>query len=247
MKFLLLVTLTLITSLTYAARIDFYDELLDYVQEAPDQGEAATCLFMANTGAMELLANKKAGIKNPAPFDKFDLSESYSMWTKNTGTEKSFFDAPVNRFRGKGIHISYWPFEAWTDGRVNYSVWDKHPQMDSLPRVDLPEVETIQLFQYGNKWSTRVLNKSHIQMMKEALLKYKSPILVNYNDEGFWHVILIVGFDDRLPGNCYDTDPKECSGMGSFYIRDSFGIRAELRDYDWFRVKGNAAFVVKLK
>ncbi len=247
MKFIWLI-LILSTSVVHAEnQLDFYDELLDYVQEAPDQGEAATCLFMANTGAMELLANKKAGIKNPVPFGQYDLAESHSMWTKNTGQEKSFFDAPVNRFRGKGIHTSYWPFEAWTDGRVNYSVWDRHPQMDTLPRIDLPEIETIKLFQFGNKWSTGVLNKSHIQTIKEALVKYQSPILVNYNDEGFWHVILIVGFDDRLPGTCYDTNPSECSGMGSFYIRDSFGVRAELRDYDWFRVKGNAAFVVKLK
>ena len=228
-------------------QLDYYDELLDYVQESPDQGEAATCLFMANTGAMELLANKKAGIKNPVPFGKYDLAESHSMWTKSTGQEKSFFDTPVNRFRGQGIHISDWPFEAWSDGRINYSVWDRHPKMDTLPRIDLPEIETIKLFQFGNKWTTGVLNKSHVQAIKDALVKYQSPILVNYNDEGFWHVILIVGFDDRLPGTCYDTNPSECSGMGSFYIRDSFGVKAELRDYDWFRVKGNAAFVVKLK
>ena len=248
MKFLFATLFTLLSSLSFAQnQADFYDELLDYVQEAPDQGEAATCLFMANTGAMELLANKKAGIKNPPPFGPFDLAESYSMWTKSTGLEKSFFDAPVNRFRGKGINISHWPFEAWTDGRVNYSVWDRHPQMGSLPRIDLPEIETIKLFQFGNKWTTGVLNKSHVQTIKDALLKYRSPILINYNDEGYWHVILIVGFDDRLPGTCYDTDPAECSGMGSFYVRDSFGVRAELRDYDWFRVKGNAAFVVKLK
>jgi C1A family cysteine protease len=108
-------------------------------------------------------------------------------------------------------------------------------------------VETIKLFELGNKWSTLVLDQSHIQLIKEALWTYKSPILVNYNDENFWHVILIVGYDDNLPGVCYDTSPKECSGLGSFYVRDSFGLRIELRDYDWFRVKGNAAFVVKLK
>lgn len=227
---------------------DHYDELIDYVQEAPDQGEAATCLFMGNTGAMELLANKKAGIKNPEPYGKYDLSESFIMWMKDTGEAKSFFDAPVLRFNhGYGIHISHWPFEAWTNGQVNRSVWNRHPQMNSLPRIDLPQVETIKLFQYGNKWSTYVLEDSHVEMIKEALWKYKSPVLINYNDTGFWHVILIVGFDDRMPGVCHDTPQDECRGKGSFYVRDSFGVRAELRDYDWFRAKGNAAFVVKLK
>lgn len=228
-------------------RPDHYDELIDYVQEAPDQGEVATCLYMGNTGALELLANKQAGIKNPVPYGTYDLSESYPMWTPAGQGAKSFFDQPVNSFNGKAVHASHWPFEAWTDGVKNYSVWDKHPQFNSLPKIDVPLIETIKLFQFGNKWSTRVLNKTHVEQIKDALWKYKSPILVNYNDEDYWHVILIVGYDDRLPGNCYDTDPKECSGMGSFYIRDSFGVRVELRDYDWFRVKGNAAFVVKLK
>src|SRR5690606_18048802 len=105
-----------------------------------------------------------------------------------------------------------------------------HPQMNSLPRIPLPKVESVKLFQYGNKWSTHVLNKSHIEMIKEALWKYKSPVLINYNDEGYWHVILIVGYDDRLPSLCYDTDIKECQNdIGSFYVRDSFGVRAELR------------------
>lgn len=239
--------LLLASSLSFAQRPDHYDELVDYVQEAPDQGEVATCLFMGNTGAMELLANKAAGIKNPVPYGPYDLAESYSMHARDNGEAKSFFDAPVNRFNGQGVHASLWPFEAWTDGRVNYTVWDRHPQFSTLPRITLPKVETIKLFQFGNKWSTYVLNKSHVEMIKDALWKYKSPVLINYNDEDYWHVIIIVGYDDRLPGTCYDTDPKECSGMGSFYVRDSFGVRVELRDYDWFRVKGNAAFVVKLK
>jgi hypothetical protein len=246
MKFLWIFILVPFLSLA-ESRPDHYDELVDYVQESPDQGEAATCLFMGNTGAMELLANKKAGIKNPVPYGPYDLAESYSMWAPRPQVATSFFDSPVMRFQGKGIHISHWPFEAWTDGRRNHSVWDRHPQMNDLPRIELPLVETIKLFQFGNKWTTRVLNESHIEMIKEALWTHKGPVLINYNDEGFWHVILIVGYDDRLPGTCYDTDPRECSGKGSFYVRDSFGIRTELRDYDWFRVKGNAAFVVKLK
>jgi hypothetical protein len=231
------------------SRPDHYDELVDYVQEAPDQGEAATCLFMANTGAMELLANKKEGIKNPEKNGKYDLAESFLMWAPKASGAKSFFDAPVLRFNhGYGIHNSYWPFEAWTaDGEINHSVWNRHPQMNSLPRIELPQVETIRLFQYGNKYSTYVLGPKHVEEIKEALWKYKSPILVNYNDTYYWHVILIVGYDDRLRGTCYDTEPSECSGLGAFYVRDSFGVRVELRDYDWFRVNGNAAFVVKLK
>jgi hypothetical protein len=247
--FQILVTLLLtVTSiLAYSERPVFYTELLDYVQEAPDQGETNTCLYVASTGAMELLANKAMGLKNPVPYGPNDLSESFVINSPNT-VEKSFFETPVLRFnRGYGIHISQWPYEAWKKNEINKSVWWNHPQTSQLPKIQLPKIETKKLFQYGNRWATYVLNDSHVEQMKEALWKYQSPLIVNYNDEGFWHVILIVGYDDRLPGECYDTDPKECEGdIGSFYIRDSFGIKTELRDYDWFRVKGNAAAVVKL-
>jgi hypothetical protein len=248
LKFLLLPFACTLLSLAAWARPDSYTELLDYVQEAPDQGETNTCLFVASTGAMELIANKEMGIKNPRPFGVYDLSESYVIWASDT-QQKSFFETPVLRFNsGFGVHIRDWGYEAWKNAAVNSSVWSKHPDFSQLPKVELPQVETIKLFQFGKRWATYVLDDSHIEQIKEALWKYKSPIIVNYNDEGFWHVILIVGYDDHLPGECYDTDPKECEGdIGSFYIRDSFGIKVELRDYDWFRVKGNAAAVVRAK
>lgn len=245
----------LFTALTFLlctqvfARPSSYTELLDYVQEAPDQGETNTCLFVASTGAMELIANKANGIKNPVPYGPYDLAESFVINAPNTVT-KSFFETPVLRFnKGYGIHIKDWAYEAWDGRLINDNVWYGHPTQSQLPKLPLPQVETVKLFQIGkDRWSTYVLTDEHIEKVKEALWKYKSPVIVNYNDEGFWHVILIVGYDDNLPGECYDTDPKECEGdIGSFYIRDSFGIKVELRDYDWFRVKGNSAAVVKQK
>src|SRR5690606_10009172 len=120
-----------------------------------------------------------------------------------------------------------------------YRSWEK------LPKVELPKIETIPLFVIGNKWSTYVLDDSHIHQIKEALFTHKSPVLVNYNDNYYWHVVLIVGYDDEIPGRCYDTPNEECSELGAFYVRESFGMKLELRDYNWFRVKGNAAVVVK--
>jgi len=72
------------------ARPSSYTELLDYVQEAPDQGDTNTCLYVASTGAMELIANKEAGIKNPQPFGKYDLAESFVYNAPKTNT-KAFF------------------------------------------------------------------------------------------------------------------------------------------------------------
>jgi C1A family cysteine protease len=248
-RFSSIALITLLFSTAGLARPSSYTELLDYVQEAPDQGDTNTCLFVASTGAMELIANKLNGIKNPQPFGPFDLAESYVINAPAT-TTKAFFETPVLKFnRGFGYSAKDWPFEAFTAlNNTNNSVWNTHPQISKLPKVTLPEIETIKLFQFGGRWSTYVLNETHVEAIKEALWKYKSPVIVNYNDEDYWHVILIVGYDDNLPGECYDTDSKECEDdIGSFYVRDSFGVKVELRDYDWFRVKGNAAAVVKAK
>jgi hypothetical protein len=52
------------------------------------------------------------------------------------------------------------------------------------------------------------LDENDIQKVKEALVKYQSPVIVNYNDDYYWHVILIVGYDDKLKGDCYQIEEK---------------------------------------
>lgn len=224
-----------------------YTELVKYVQPAPDQGETDTCLFMASTGAMELIANKKAGITDPKPLGTYDLSESWLINAPYGETGgRYFWEVHVLKFNnGFGIHTNDWPYEAWNEYWENASVWNFR-EWRQMPKVSLPKVDTEPLFVIGGKWSTNVLDQKHITQIKEALVKHRSPVMVNYVDDGYWHVILIVGYDDELPGRCYGTDEKECNNdIGSFYVRDSFGIPVEVRDYDWFRVNGNMAIVVK--
>lgn len=244
--------LILVLSSAYALPIR-HTKLLPFVQEAPNQGDSGSCLYVAATGAMEILANKNAGIENPLPYGEFDLSESFAMWAPNPRSNRSlyFWEQTVLRYNvGYGIHVDDWPYEAWsgTYSPTNGSVW-KYRNWKRLPHLNLPKIETVPLFAKGrNRWSTRVLKRSDIQKIKEALSKYNAPIMVNYNDYGYWHTILIVGYDDSLPGSCYNIKKSECGEqIGSFYVRDSFGTKVEVRDYDWFYIKGNAAFVVKEK
>ncbi|HXH31386.1 MAG TPA: hypothetical protein VNJ01_11280 [Bacteriovoracaceae bacterium] len=237
------------TASAYTAALpSSYTALLPFIQQAPDQGETGTCLYVASTGAMELLANKKYNIKNPKAYGRFDLAESYLIHAPGFASEvvKSFWEEQVMKFNwGHGIHVKDWSYDAWNETYVNRAVWD-YQSWEGMKKVPLPKVETIPLFAIGDRWSTYVLEDENIQQIKEALFKYKSPVLANYNDDGTWHVILIVGFDDTLPGICYDTVATDCtSSVGAFYVRDSFGIKAEVRNYGWFKAKGNAAFVVK--
>lgn len=244
--------LIFITPSLCAASLDIpvrYTELLDYIQIAPDQGESGTCLFVGSTGAMEIIANKKHGITRPEPYGPYDLSESFLIHApKGESRGKNFLEIPVLRFNaGFGIPLSEWDYSSW-DGHSRKNVWG-YRNWKNMKQIPLPKVETIPLFMLGNRWSTRVLKDSHVALIKEGLVKHRSPVLVNYNDNGYWHVVVIVGYDDDLPGTCYDTDMtlSECNEKerGSFFVRDSFGIPVEVRNYGWFKTKGNAAIVVK--
>jgi len=226
-----------------------HTSLLPYVQPGPDQGETATCLFMASTGAMELLANRAHGIKNPEEGGPFDLSEPYLIHQEEASlVNKHYFEYPIQAFRGKGVHVSQWPFKAWVNKKDEIIDWSSWQWRDSseMKKIDLPKVKTQKLFAYGNKYATNVIDMEEINMIREALVTHNAPILVNYIDDSYWHVILIVGYDDKKDGICYEVDKTECTKTkGAFYVRDSDGLGVKLRDYDWFIQQGNAAFIVE--
>jgi C1A family cysteine protease len=253
MKLLLFFALGHFSVSAFATLPHRYIELLKFVQKAPDQGETNACWFVASTGAMELLLNQKDHIIRPKVNGKNDLSESFLIWQSDyydPGHKKRhFIEEVVLRFNhGEAIHQKFWPFNAYDeDGQVNMDVWNIHPQFELLPRMKIPSIKTQLLFSRGKKYSTYVLESKDIQTMKEALVKHRSPLIVNYNDEGFWHVVLIVGYHDKKRGRCYDLEPSECKGTGSFYVRDSNGNKYESRSYEWFLRKGNAAAVVELE
>jgi C1A family cysteine protease len=229
-----------------AALPDNYLELLPYVQPAPDQAETNSCWFMASTGAMELLLNKRDQIENPKVGEKNDLSESFLIWQKDfydpTNLSYHFIEEVVKKFNHReAIHIKEWPYTG------DVGVWENHPNYEQLPRLSVPEVDTVFLFSRGKRWATNVLTQNDIQSVKEALVTYEAPIIVNYNDDGFWHVVLIVGYDDKLKGTCYEVEAEDCNQEGAFFVRDSDGQRYEARAYNWFLYNGNAAAVVKFK
>lgn len=244
------IALLLVGSKAMATLPEQFTELLPYVQEAPDQGDTATCLFQGSTGAVELLLNQKYHIRYPKRSDIFDLSErfaiSYSMRTSGHWLERV-----LPKFnQGWSIHISDLPFNAYnTDGSNNRAVWNRPSDFYKLPRVSFDiNVKTQKIFARGkNKYSKYVVQPGDIEAVKKALVENKAPVLINYNHNGWWHVVNIVGFDDQAQGECLHTPAHECSGKGAFYVRDSLGRPTHLRDYDWFRVNVNTAFVVTLK
>jgi len=253
MKHLLTAILFLLSSNTFAGLPVRYTELLPYVQAAPNQGETNTCLFMASTGAMELLLNKRDGIRVSRKGGSNDLSESFLIWQRDfydrTNPSYHFIEAAVKKFNhGEAVHIKDWPFSAYySDGTDSMEAWNQHPNFVELPRLRVPSVVTELLFARGKKCDTNVLSEEDILRIKQALVEHKSPVIVNYNDDNYWHVVLIVGFDDKVRGTCYEIERSECNRRGAFYVRDSNGRKYEKRAYNWFLYNGNAAAVVKLK
>lgn len=236
--------------LCYAKLPPSHTSLLKYVQEAPDQGDTATCLYMATTGAIELLLNKHYNITNPRAGDIHDISEVYTI-NQRASYSGSWHQTAIPRFNlGWAIHHNDLVFKAKNeDGTNNTSVWRRPSDWNKLPKMSIKENFTSKrLFVRGkNRYSKYVIQKGDIDLIKQTLNETNSPILINYNHDGWWHAVLIVGFDDEATGTCLHTPDKECSGKGAFWVRDSLGIKTHLRDYDWFRVNGNAAFSVTIK
>lgn len=227
-----------------------YTELNDYVVQAPNQGQVNTCLFMAATGAMEILLNKKLGIRNPQVNSATDISERYTISERSSPRRsKSWFEDAFLKFdSGEAVLTRDMPFESFTeDGDINYGIWNVPANFSTAPRIQLPKVDTVFLFSVGTKYSRGVLNETYVQRVKEALVNYQSPVITVGNDEEYWHVTVITGYDDTREGECYELDSKVCAGKpGVFYVRDSFGTRLEERSYEWFIRRQNSAAVAKL-
>lgn len=253
MKILFILSLLAISVSALAVkRPERYIELVKYVQPAPDQGETNTCWFMASTGAMELLLNKKYDIRFPKRGGKFDLSESFLIWQKDFYDQENpaeyFIEDVVKRFNhGEAILNRDWKFEAYyEDGTDNMEAWNRHEKFYELPRIKVPAVKTELLFARGKRFATDVLETSDIELMKTTMANRRAPLIVNYNDDGYWHVVLIVGYDDKSWGDCYEIEKEDCK-KGAFFVRDSNGDRWNRRAYNWFLQKGNAAALIDLK
>lgn len=228
-----------------------YTELNQYVIPAPDQGEAVSCLFMASTGAMEVLLNKHLGNRHPTVKGPTDIAERFLINSAMTYTQPaSWFEQYFLNFNsGEAILEKYLPFRALDkDGYDNsLEIWSMPENFFALPRIKLPKVETEFLFSIGGKYAQEVLDESFVHIVKEALVKSRGPVITIGNDDSYWHATLITGYDDDKTGECYELDPSVCKGKkGAFYVRDSFGDGLELRSYQWFIALQNSAAVTRL-
>ncbi len=222
--------------------------LLDYVLASPNQYDAGSCLFMSNTGAMELLINQRKPIEEVVYKGDGDLSERYLMnasdhvsrgATQYTITDLAYtYDA----FGGSLLDRDY-PFiadylsQTSSGGYVEaepedsgafftcYANW-----LDDLPEdwqeslTPTSDVERTVIFLDpdldGNSvWNVGLMDWEVVDRIKRELDSKQAPVILVYNHYIYWHANVIVGYDDNIDS---DGCPMVESSL-SYYSQQGYG------------------------
>ncbi len=207
------------------------DLLLDYVFASPNQYDAGSCLFMANTGAMEVLLNQRTPAEERVYEGDTDLSERYLM---NASDYVSYADMDYvltdltytyNVFGGSLLNRDY-PFvadymkESWggyeaaepDDEGAFFTCY--YNWLDELPDgwqdqlTPTPESARTIVFldpdlDSNSVWDVGLADRDVVERIKHELDSKRAPVIVVYNHYLYWHANLIVGYDDELDiGGC---------------------------------------------
>ncbi|MBI2711723.1 MAG: hypothetical protein HYX41_02505 [Bdellovibrio sp.] len=212
-----------------------FDELTPYVFASPDQQDAGSCLYMAITGIAEWwLARLNPHVPRNAD-GQLDLSERFIMnfagFEENeTGLKNWRTDAIYlfSRNRNQSLRNSTYRYtKGWYTGETysdhlvpakpnapgaeygtSYNWIDERPSQTEAT-VPLPEFDRTVIFAdpAENQWNVGVAPHDIADQVKFALRTRKSPVLVIYNHNSYWHAVFIVGYNDEMSnGNCAYTE-----------------------------------------
>lgn len=209
-----------------------YHGLMDpFVLASPNQFDAGSCLFMSNTGAMEILLNQRAPVDGIGYDGDTDLSERFLMNASNhvydDDVPYSITDVvnTYNAFGGALLNRDY-PFTAGyvrdtarglvpagpnDDGAYfscQYNWIDELPDDWQDTLTVTPEVGRTLLFVDPNLdensvWNVGLMNEDVVERIKFEVRTKHAPVIVVYNHYLYWHADIVVGYDDARPsGGC---------------------------------------------
>jgi len=212
--------------------LEGFTDLLPYLMPSPNQEGAGTCLYMSHTGIIEWWNAFLNGKENPEVGSEYDFSERYTMNLaskkkyrvdfKNWRTDTVFV---FNRSRQAVLNSKY-PFtKGWykynkEGNRVkakegekgaeygpSYNWISELDQIEGDKGVNLPKFKREILFADENKnqWATGVTPENIVEKVKDALRVNRAPVMVMYNHYGYWHIHMVVGFDDEQATDCKFT------------------------------------------
>ncbi|MBF0299309.1 MAG: hypothetical protein HQK51_11350 [Oligoflexia bacterium] len=198
----------------------FNNKLLPYTLAAPNQLGAGSCLYMATTGAVELLVNQQKNITyDPNLYDgDYDFSERYLMNLYVNGYN-NLYDLvyKINVAGGMLLNKDYRFTMGYykknllgklvktyaSDKKAIYGEtynWINEYSNSGLSKkiVPLNKLDRELIFTNSNRWNVGVMSGTTVQKIKDKLDQYKAPVVVIYNHYGYWHAVVIVGYNDNV-------------------------------------------------
>ena len=211
-----------------------FTTLLPYVTPAPDQLDAGSCLYMSLTGSAEWWLRRLNPQITYKRDGDLDLSERYLMnlsgiddFFNSMNNWKTDSITLFNKVSGGILNRDYRFRKGWFKSNANgayvvsnkddtdasygtsYSwIDERFPRINSLERVKLPYFSRKVLFAdpASNQWNTGVMPTDIAERIKTALVENQAPVQVIYNHFGYWHAVLVVGYDDaKSTENCAFT------------------------------------------
>lgn len=205
-----------------------YNELLPYVLASPDQEDAGSCLYMSLTGIAEWWLARLHPELSRAHDGPLDLSERYMM--NISGIDEAANGVPnwktdsiwLYNEVGHGILNSAYRFtKGWyvLDHEGNPVVstatvtgasfdttfnWiDQRGLIPAAAHIALPNFdrEVIYADPESNQWNTAVMPADIVERVKTKLQARQAPVNVIYNHFGYWHSVMVLGFDDSMSSN----------------------------------------------
>jgi len=201
-------------------------DLLPYVLASPNQLDAGTCLFMSNTGAMEILMNQRTAQDKIKYKGATDLSERYLI------NASDYVPSTVKRYTITDLIYAYenlggslldkdYNFTAGyvkkTSGGVTeadpgddgayfscyYNWLNKLPSNWKSMLVKTPKAERTTIFvdplkNKNSVWNVGLANDDIVARIKWELRTKNAPVIVVYNHYLYWHADIVVGYDDNV-------------------------------------------------
>jgi hypothetical protein len=216
-------------------------ELLDVVLASPNQYDAGSCLFMATTGAAEILLGQHVPIEQVQYLGDTDLSERFLMnasdYVPAVETQWFFTDLvyAYNVLGGSMLDRDY-PMATAVDGSyltVYYSWTNDLPDDWEELLAPVPPIERTTIFadpakSTSSQWNVALMDDRHVERIKYELRTRKAPVIVVYNHYLYWHANMIVGYDDTV-----DTDgcPMVESSLDYFEDEGATGYVTKIEDH----------------
>lgn len=232
-----------------------YNGVLDpFVLASPNQFDAGSCLYMANTGAMEILLNQHTPLEDVTYEGDTDLSERYLMNASNhVGAGELPYDITdtlytYNVFGGSLLNRDYRftvgyvrdsgsgvvpadPDDEGAYASCQYNWFDDLPggwqeQLTPTPEAERTLIALDPDLDRNSIWAVALMDGDVVARIKYELRTKRAPVVVVYNHYLYWHTNIIVGYDDtRSIGEC----PMVRDSMAYYNSHDAGGYTTQIQ------------------